>query len=206
MEKTNTNIANCTNVSNMKKKIKSFLNDKNCADIRMSNFPSCLAMTLNVILDEIAINTLKYATKHPTNGLYTINTLMLMSALNEDNKFDFYSKYHRKYNSVVKYEDNLIFNISKVISNFELDNGNKLLFDSECKNYLAYLLMSLQYDMLELSIVILRASGIKTMTKQLMVNIINYLIHSDVANRICLKLDSLNEAKEESVDSEKISD
>lgn len=186
-------IATITNMTNVKRKIKTFLSEKDCADIRLGVFPQCLIATLYMVLDDIATNTIQYAVKHQTNGLYVVSMPMLLATLNGAIQFGFHNKYSRKYDPMVKYEDNLIFGLTKVMTSYEFINGTKLSFDVECKNYLAFIMMSLQYDVLELSILCMRTGGVKTMSKQLMMSIAGYVFGTELSNKITIKLDCMNE-------------
>ena len=197
----NFKITDYTSNVQLKKKVKSYLLDKNCNDIRLDAFPQHLIYVLVNILDEIVIDSLKYVEKHTINGLYVINNLILNTTLNESNKYLFCHKYLKNYNSVIKYEDNIMFNFTKLISNFEMVNGNKLHVEYEAKNLLCFLLVNIQYDILELAITILRYGTKKTMTKQLIIIVTKYLINNEISNKIKIKLDSLSvEIKDDEID------
>jgi hypothetical protein len=197
----NFKISDYTSNVQLKKKVKSYLSDKNCNDIRLDAFPQHLIYVLVNILDEIVIDSLKYVEKHTINGLYVINNLILNTTLNENNKYNFCHKYIRNYNNVIKYDDNIMFNFTKLISNFEMVNGNKLHVEYEAKNLLCFLLVNIQYDILELAITILRYGTKKTMTKQLIITITKYLINNEISNKIKIKLDSLTvEIKDDELD------
>ena len=178
-------------LSQMKKKIKQFLVDKGCEDIRLDNFPQNIVISMVHILDELSTDSLKHVAKHQLNGLYTVNKLMIDLTIAEYDKYNFCHKYIKKFNPIIRYEDSLLFNLSKVLSGFELINGNKLTFDAESRNFISFIMLSFQYDMLELSVTILSYGSKKTMTKQLIVSCLKYILNNELSNRIDLKLDSL---------------
>ena len=187
----NVKITDYAPLSQMKKKIKQFLTDKGCEDIRLDNFSQNLAVSMVHILDELATDSLKYVTKHQLNGLYVVNKLMIDSTIAEFDKYHFCYKYIKKFNPIVRYEDSLLFNLSKVLAGFELINGNKLTFDAESRNFISFIMLSFQYDILELSVTILSYGSKKTMTKSLIVSCLKYILNNEISNRIDLKLDSL---------------
>ena len=71
-----------------------------------------------MVLEELVTECIKNVLKDKT-GLYVINNLVLKNLLYETDKYNFALKYLRKYNSVVKYQDSVFFNIHKVIDNLE---------------------------------------------------------------------------------------
>ena len=61
----------------LKKKIKSYLNDINCSDFKISSYSKGLVFSLVLILEELLSDCLKHVTKNETDGLYKISPLIL---------------------------------------------------------------------------------------------------------------------------------
>ena len=186
-------------INQLKKKIKSYLCDKGYSEFKPSVFAQGLVVTLVMVLEEIISDCIKNVTKDKT-GLYIINNLVLKNLLNESDKYNFTNKFIRKYNSVVKYHDAVFFNIKKVMDNLETKHGSKLMIDSESKNLICYLLLSLQYDIVDLTIKVVKYSNRKTLNNNILEVISSFMLSEEISSKIKLRLDSYNVSNENDED------
>ncbi len=187
-------------ITQMKRKFKSYLEEINYKEFKLNNFPNCLVISLVILVEECIADCLKYLTKNEVNGLYVINQQVLRLMLNETNKYDFFMKYSKKYSSSIRYNDNLYFNLSKVLTGLESKFGEKLMIDYEARNMLCYYLVSLQYDFTNLAISIVKYSNRKTLNKTVLLNCSLFLLDSGINSKIKLKLDSLDKEEKEDDD------
>jgi len=178
-------------INQLKKKLKSYLKEQGYSEFKPSIFAKGLVITLVMILEEIISDCLKNTTKDKT-GLYTINTLILRSLLNESDKYSFVFKFLRKYNNIVRYHESIFFNIKKVMDNLETKHGSKLMIDSESRNLICFLLLNLQYDIVDLALKFVKYANRKTLNNQVLDVISNYMLSDDLSCKIKLKLDSSN--------------
>ena len=178
-------------ISQLKRKLKTYLVDKGYADFKPSGFSKGLVLSLVMILEELVADCLKNITKDNT-GLYTINILILKNLLLETDKYNFCLKHSRKYNSVIKYHDSIFFNIKKVMDNLEIKHGTKLMIDSESKNMICYIILGLQYDIVNLALKMVKYANRKTLNNLVLEIICSHLLSDDLSVRIKLKLDSYN--------------
>ena len=107
-----------------------YLSEQGNSDFKPSIFAQGLIISLVMVLEELVSDCLKNVNKDKT-GLYTINQLILSNLLNTSDKYDFVSKYMKKYSSMLKYHDSVFFNINKVITNLEDKHGSKLMIESD---------------------------------------------------------------------------
>ena len=177
-------------VSQLKKKFKIYLEEHDCTKIKQSNFPQALVLVSVMLLEEILSDCLKYIFKHEINGLYIINSLILQTSLNETSKYDFTYKYSKKYNYKIRYADNVFFNIKKVFDNLESKYGDKLMIDVETRNYISYILMSLQYDISDLCLKVIKYANKKTLNNNVLMVILSNYMTDDIITKFRLKLDS----------------
>ena len=192
-------IQDYVSINQLKKKIKNYLIDQGYSEFKPSIFSKGLVIVLVMVLEEIIFDCLKNITKEKT-GLYCINSLILKNLLNESDKFNFVFKYLRQYNSVIKYHDSVFFNINKVMDNLEIKHGSKLMIDSESKNMINYLILNLQYDILTLSILLVKNANRKTLNNQVLELSNSFILSHELNSKIKLKLDSyniINEIEEE---------
>lgn len=183
-------ITEYVSLSQLKKKFKLHLKDIGYSEFKPSFFSQCLIITLVGILEEIISDCLKDVTKHDINGLYIISPLILKNSINELNKYDFCLKYLKKYNTIIKFHDGIFFNIRKVIDSLESKFGSKLMIDSEARNIISYIILSLQYDIIELSLMMVKYSNKRTLNKSVLLLILNYFVPEELSSKIKLKLDS----------------
>jgi hypothetical protein len=176
-------------ISQLKKKLKAYLTEQGCGEFKPSIFSQGLIMTLVMILEELISDCLKNTLKDKS-GLYIVNYLTLKNILYETDKFATGLKYLRKYNSSVKYHDSVFFNIKKVIDNLETKHGSKLMIDSESRNTICYIILCLQYDIVDLSLKIVKYSNRKTLNIQVLEVVCSYLLSGELSSKIKLKLDS----------------
>ncbi len=183
-------------IAQLKRKLKTYLAEQGNSEFKPSIFAQGLVISLVMILEELIADCLKNVSKDKT-GLYPINMLVLKNLLYEDDKYSFALKYLRKYSSSIRYHDIVFFNIYKVIDNLETKHGSKLMIESDSKNLIAYLIMSLQYDILNLSIKMVKYSNRKTLNNSVLEIISSYLLSEELGNKIKLKLDSCNIANDD---------
>jgi hypothetical protein len=192
-------------ISVLKKKFKQYLIDAGREGFKSSVFPKYLVISLVLVLEEILSDCLEYVKKHEINGLYVLNSQNLLMVLNTNNKYDFVLKYLKKYNSTIKYQDSVLFNYRKVVDNLEFKYGDKLQIDSEARNFVSYILLSLQYELIKLSLTMVVFSKRKTLSADSLLCSISYLFE-EMYSKIKLKLDSMVTIKAEEEDTEDAED
>jgi hypothetical protein len=178
-------------VSQLKRKLKAYLIEQGYSEFKTSVFAQGLIISLVIVLEELISDCLK-SVKKDNSGLYTINSLILKNVLYETDKYSFCLKYLRKYNHVIKYHDSVLFNIKKVMDNLEIKHGSKLMIDSESKNMICYMILGLQYDLIELSLKMVKYANRKTLNNLVLEIVCQYLMSDDFSSKIKLKLDSVN--------------
>jgi hypothetical protein len=159
-------------INQLKKKLKNYLSEQGYSEFKPSIFSKGLIVTLVMILEEIISDSIKNVLKDKT-GLYTINNLILKNLFNESDKYYFVNKYQKKYNSVIRYHESIFFNIKKVMDNLETKHGSKLMIDQESRNYICYLILNLQYDIVDLALKMVKYSNRKTLNNNVL-EIINF--------------------------------
>jgi hypothetical protein len=184
----------------LKRKFKQYLaNSKYSTFIISSTFPKFLVHSLKMVLEEIMDDCIKYVKKNETSGLSAVDNNIILMVLNENNKYDFILKYSKKYNATIKYNDSILFNYELVVDNFESERGNKLMIDPEARNYVSYLLLSLQYDLIKLSLIMIVFANKKTLSKDSFLASFDFLLNemhlNEMHSKITLKLDSMSLAK-----------
>ena len=178
-------------INQLKRKIKGYLIEQGNSEFKPSVFAQGLVLSLVMVLEELVTDCVKNVTKDKT-GLYTITGLVLKNLLYETDKYNFALKYLRKYSSVTRYHESVFFNIHKVMDNLETKLGSKLMIDTEPKNMICYLILSLQYDILELSVKMVKYSNRKTLNNSVLEIVYSYMLSDDISSKIKLKLDSYN--------------
>ena len=189
-------------LSQLKKKFKAYLVDKNHGDFKSSIFPRNLVVVLVMILEDMISDSLEYVIKNEINGLYVVVNNMIKTVICYSDKYDLLQKYLKKYNNVVKYQDSLFFNIKKVVDNLESKYGSKLMVDPECRNFISYLLLSIQYEFTELSIIMVDYANRKTLNKDVLNRIYSLYLNKDLSSKIKLRLDSMDEIIDDIEDTE----
>ena len=139
----NLKINEYVSIAQLKRKLKAYLAELGNADFKPSIFAQGLIVSLVKVLEELVNDCLKYINKEKS-GLYTINQLILTNLFGQTDKYDFISKYMKKYSSNLRYHESIFFNFNKVIANLEDKHGSKLMIDMEAKNIIAYIILSLQ--------------------------------------------------------------
>lgn len=171
----------------MKKKIKKYLLDKELGNYKISKFPQFISLTLVMFLEDIFTNCIVYIEKNVTTGLYVMENKFLPMVFD---KYDFLQKYLKKYNNKIAYDGNLIFNVDKVYKNLEYKVGEKIMVDNEAKNHLNYIMVCIQYDLINLSETILSYNNKKTFSKDVFLLSLKYLFaDSEFIKKVNLKLD-----------------
>lgn len=178
-------------LAQLKRKLKAYLVEQGNSDFKPSIFAQGLVVSLVMVLEELVADCLKSVSKEKS-GLYTINQLILSNLFGTSDKYDFISKYMKKYSSTLRYHESVFFNISKVITGLEDKHGSKLMIDSDAKNIICYIILSLQYDIVELSVNMVKYAGRKTLNTNVLDIVCSYILSNDISNKIKLKLDSIN--------------
>jgi hypothetical protein len=183
-------ISDYTVISQLKKKLKNYLSDMDCANFKISKFGHGIVLSMVFLLDEIFNDCIKLLEKDNT-GLYIINKLVFNNCINSE-KYDFFLQYTRKYSTTIRYKDSLLFNYDKALTHLESIHGEKIMIESDTKNKIAYLLLSLQYDLISLCISVTKLSGRKTLgIKSLLVGLKHIVKNDDFFAKINIKLDSI---------------
>jgi hypothetical protein len=188
-------------INQLKKKIKNYLRDQGYGEFKPSVFAQGLIITLVMVLEEIISDCIKNVIKDKS-GLYTINSLVLKNIFGESNKYNFTAKFIKKYNPTIKYYESVFFNIKKVMDELEIKHGSKLMIDHESKNFICYLILSLQYDMLDLALKIVKYSNRKTLNNNVLEVITSFMLSEEISSKIKLRLDSYNVTIDEENDEE----
>jgi len=178
--------------SQLKKRVKLYLSDTGYSEFIAGVFPEGLVISLVSILEELLSDCLKDIKKHDITGLYPITELILKNTINSTDKYDFILRHLKKYNSIIKYADSIFFNIRKVFDNLESKYGSKLMIESEARNLITFILLSLQYDLLNLALRITKYSNKRTLNKNVLITVIEYNLTPELSSKIKLKLDSSN--------------
>lgn len=179
----------------LKKKLKSYLNDINCSDFKISSYGKGLILTLVSIMEELLSDSLKHVTKNETDGLYKITPLLLNTVINDGSKYGFMLKYIKNYNSTAKYHDSVFFNFKKVIDNLESKYGSKLMVTVEASNLVSWIILSLQYELTDLSVRMVKYAKKRTLNIRVLISSSGFIFSEEIANKIELKLDSIDEEK-----------
>ena len=182
-------------LSVLKRKFKQYMTDEGYDGFKSSVFPKYLVISLVMVLEELLSDCLEFVKKHETTGLYTIDFSMLSMVLNRNAKYDVFLTYLKKYNSTVKYQDSVMFNYRKVVDDLESKYGDKLMIEPDAKNYISYLLVSLQYNLTKLSLTIVLYANRKTLSIESLLCSFKFLFQ-EMYSKIKLKLDSMKQTKE----------
>jgi len=198
MEKSvNFKLTEYCSIAQLKRKFKSYLEEINFKEFKLNNFPQYLVVSLMIVVEECVTDCLKYLVKNEENGLYVLDDKVLRLMLSETSKYDFLLKYKSKYSSSIRFNDSLFFNLSKYLVNLETKYGEKLMIDNEAKNRLCYYLIALQYEITNLSLMIVKYSNRKTLNKNVLLNCCLFLLDNELKSKIKLKFDSIGCDKEE---------
>lgn len=190
----NYQLSEIVTVSVLKKKFKQYLSDAQHEGFKSSVFPKYLVISLVMVLEEILSDCLEYVKKHETTGLYVVDYSMVQMVLNKNNKYDFSLKYFKKYNTAFKYQDSVFFTYRKVVDNLESKYGDKLMIESDAKNFIAHIISSLQYDLIEMALTMVVYSNRKTLSSESL--LCSYgILFKEMHSKIKLKLDSLMTTK-----------
>jgi hypothetical protein len=134
--------------------------------------------------------------KNDITGLYKLNTVIVKLVINEMPKYHFLLKYLPKFNTSINYQDLLLFNYKKTLQFIESKLGNKLMIEYSTLNLVSYLLLSLQYDLINLSVLFVDYSKKKTLSKNTLLNSVYSLLDEELSSKIKLKLDCAIQEKE----------
>ena len=182
-------------MSVLKRKFKQYMIDEGYEGFKSSVFPKYLIVSLVMVLEELLTDCLEFVKKDDVTGLYTINQSMLLTVLNKNTKYDAFLKYIKKFDSTIKYQDAVLFNYRLVVDNLETKFGDKLMIDSDVKNFVSYLLIGLQYELIKLSLMMVQYSNRLTLTDKSLLCSLNFLF-KEMYPKIKLKLDSMKDTKE----------
>ncbi len=191
----NLNMSEYVSMAQIKRKLKSHLVELGCNDFKISSYGKGLVCGLVMVLEEILSDTIKYVSKDETNGLYKLNQGMIHTVINENTKYYFMLKYVKKYVSNIKYHDSVFFNIKKVLDNLESKYGSKLFVEHEARNYLSYIILSIQYELVDLSVRMVKYSKKRTLGVSVLGSSISFIIPQEISSKIELKLDGLDDEK-----------
>ena len=111
-------------------------------------------------------------------------------------------KYLKTYNSTVRYHDSVFFNIKKVLDNLESKYGTKLQITVESANLISWIILSLQYELIDLSVRMVKYSKKRTLNIRVLISSTGFILSSDISGKVVLKLDSLDEEKEKNIEIE----
>lgn len=189
------NMSDYVVLSQLKKKMKSYLVEIGCDNFKQSNFSKGLVISLVIVLEELLSDTLKYVVKNDIDGLYKISPLIINTIVNESSKYNFMLKYLKSYSKTIKYHESVFFNIKKVLDNLESKYGAKLMVESETKNMLSYIILSVQYDLINLTVCMVKYAKKRTISVGPLNHSIKFLVHEDIYSKIDLKLDSMDDEK-----------
>ena len=178
-------------IAQLKRKLKAYFVEQGNSDFKPSIFSQGLILCLVMVLEELISDSLKYVNKDKS-GLYSINQLILSNLLDCNDKYIFASKYMKKYSSNLRYHESVFFNINKIINSLEDKHGSKLMIETEAKNIICFIILSLQYDIVKLSVQMVKYAGRKTLNLNVLDIVCSYLMSNDISNKIKLKLDSIN--------------
>jgi len=178
-------------IAQLKRKLKAYLAEQGNSDFKPSIFAQGLVVSLVMVLEEMIADCLKSVNKEKS-GLYSINQLILSNLFASTEKYEFVSRYMKKYSSILRYHESIFFNFNKVITNLEDKHGSKLMVDAEAKNIIGYIILSLQYDIVGLSVSMVKYAGRKTLNTNVLDIVCSYILSNDISNKIKLKLDSIN--------------
>ena len=195
----NLKINEYVSIAQLKRKLKAYLAEKGNSDFKPSIFAQGLIVSLVMILEELVSDCLKSVNKEKS-GLYIINQLILSNLFASTDKYEFVSRYMKKYSSTLRYHESIFFNFNKVITNLEDKHGSKLMVDMEAKNIIGYIILSLQYDVVGLAVSMVKYAGRKTLNTNVLDIVCSYILSNDIYNKIKLKLDSINIASGEKED------
>ena len=187
----NLKIKEYVSIAQLKRKLKAYLAEQGNSDFKPSIFAQGLIVSLVMVLEELVSDCLKSVSKEKS-GLYTINQLILSNLFASTEKYEFVSRYMKKYSSTLRYHESIFFNFNKVITNLEDKHGSKLMIDMEAKNIIAYIILSLQYDIVGLAISMVKYAGRKTLNTNVLDIVCSYILSNDISSKIRLKLDSIN--------------
>ena len=185
----------CT-LSQVKRKLKSYLCDISHEYLKINNYGQSIVFTLVDMFNEIITDSLKYVSKNDITGLYKLNTVIVKLVINEMPKYHFLLKYLPKFNTSINYQDLLLFNYKKTLQFIESKLGNKLMIEYSTLNLISYLLLSLQYDLINLSVLFVDYSKKKTLSKNTLLNSVYSLLDEELSSKIKLKLDCAIQEKE----------
>jgi len=187
----NLKIKEYVSIAQLKRKLKAYLAEQGNSDFKPSIFAQGLIVSLVMVLEELVSDCLKSVSKEKS-GLYTINQLILSNLFASTEKYEFVSRYMKKYSSTLRYHESIFFNFNKVVSNLEDKHGSKLMVDMEAKNIIAYIILSLQYDVVSLAVSMVKYAGRKTLNTNVLDIVCSYILSNDISSKIRLKLDSIN--------------
>lgn len=193
---TTISINNFCTLSQVKKKLKSHLCDTSHEYLKINNYGQSIVFSLVDIFNEIITDSLKYVSKNDITGLYKLNSVIVKLVINEMSKYHFLLKYFPKFNTSINYQDLLLFNYKKTLQFIENKLGNKLMIEYSTLNLISYLLLSLQYDLINLSVLFVEYSKKKTLSKNTLLHSVYSFLDEELSSKIKLKLDCVIQEKE----------
>ena len=182
----------------LKRNLKEYLTLKGYTNLKQNSFVFELTNVILILMESLLKNCIEFVEKNETNGIYNLKMDVLKIVILEN--YDFLNKY-KSFNNLVLYKNNMFFNIDLLYSYVENIIGNKLMIDNMTKNYINYLLMSFQYDVVNLSCLCIDYSGRKTLSSKLLLTTLNFFIENkNLFNLINIKLDCVKDKEEDNDD------
>jgi len=182
----------------LKRNLKEYLTLKEYTNLKQNSFVFELSNVILIIMESLLKDCIEFVEKNDTNGIYNLKIDVLKLVVLE--KYDFLNKY-KSFNKLLFYKNNIFCNIDLLYLYIENLIGNKLMIDNMTKNYINYLLMSFQYDVVNLSCLCIDYSGKKTLSSKLLLTTLKYFIdNQNLFNLINLKLDCVKEKEEKDDD------
>jgi hypothetical protein len=156
-------------LTTLKKKFKTYIENDT---IICGKYPQHLVECLVIIMDTVILKCIDYIDKN-TAGLYVVKEQFLRNILNE---YDFFGKYNEKFDRIINYSENLFFNSELFYNSVEEKYGNKMMIEKQAKNFLNFMIASLQYDVVLLSCKILNYINKKTLNAELLLLSFDYIM------------------------------
>ena len=178
----------------LKRNLKEYLTLNGYTNLKQNSFVFELTNVILIIMESLLKQCIEFVEKNETNGIYNLKMDVLKIVVLEN--FEFLNKY-KSFNNLILYKNNMFFNIDLLYTYVENIIGNKLMIDNMTKNYINFLLMSFQYDVVNLSCLCIDYSGRKTLSSKLLLTTLNFFIENkNLFNLINIKLDCVKDKEE----------
>lgn len=176
-------------MTQLKKSIKEYLTKQEC-QYNMNVYPACLITTLFTVLESFIDDIIPNIEKN-TVGLYTIKQSDIYNLVNNNSdKYNFVFSNIKKFDPNLNYFNMLFFDINKQLKILEESKGPKLYVDNNASNLLAFILSSLQFNLLKYAISLNEYASRKTLTKKTLLSSLPMLLNIELSAKLELALDS----------------